>query len=151
NYRWRKDGLELNDAGNVSGSQTAALSLSNASALDNGAYLAVVSDGYGSATSQVASVTVLDPVITTQPVSLKTNLGQSVAFSAQAFGTAPLSLQWRRDGTSIAGATNASLSLINVQPSDAAAYDLLASNRFGVVTSAVALLTINLSAPDSFN
>jgi uncharacterized delta-60 repeat protein len=150
-YQWRKDGMDLVNAGNVSGAQTATLSLNPVAGADSGGYLAVISNSFGAVTSRLATLTVIDPVIITQPTSLRTNLGEQVAFSVQPLGTTPLSLQWRKDGVSIVGATNASLSLTNVQRGDAAAYDLVVSNNFGMVTSAIALLTINLTTLDPFN
>src|SRR5207245_11066514 len=67
-----------------------------------------------------------------------------------AAGTAPLSYQWRKDGGRLAGATQSSLTLTNFQESDAGSYDVVVSNAWGSVTSAVALLSVMASA-DAFN
>jgi hypothetical protein len=62
--------------------------------------------------------------------------------SVGASGTAPLLYQWQALGTNIPGATNALLSLTNVQLSQAGPYRATVFNSAGAVTSAVALLTI---------
>jgi uncharacterized delta-60 repeat protein len=150
-YQWSKDGGNLADGGNVSGVATARLSLSNVLGGDAGAYSLVISDAAGSVTSLVATLTVIDPVINFQPFSQAKNAGDSVTFSVAATGTAPLSYQWRKEGGLLAGATQSSLTLSNLQSSDAWSYDVVVSSAWGSVTSAVAMLSVNLALPDSFN
>ncbi|HEY5914252.1 MAG TPA: immunoglobulin domain-containing protein [Verrucomicrobiae bacterium] len=58
-YRWRKAGAFLSDAGNLSGSQTPALSISNVVVADAGNYDVVVTNSIGSVTSIVAVLTIL--------------------------------------------------------------------------------------------
>ena len=48
------------------------------------------------------------PSITAQPTDQRVVTGQTATFSVTAGGTAPLSYQWQRGGTSISGATAAS-------------------------------------------
>ena len=60
-YQWRKDGVALADAGNIAGALTASLTVSNLSGSDTGNYTALVSNSYGTATSAVASLTILLP------------------------------------------------------------------------------------------
>ena len=151
-YQWRKGAVNLSDGGNVSGATTPILTLSNVFGADAGAYSVVITNVYGSLTSAVATLTVVDPVITYQPASQFTNSGQSVILSVTAVGTAPLTYQWRQDGVPRAGATASSLTLTNLQGADAGGYDLVVANQFGSATSAVALLTVNLASVDtSFN
>jgi uncharacterized delta-60 repeat protein len=148
-YQWRKAGLPLADTGNVSGSATATLVLSNVFGNDTGKYSLVVSNSSGSVTSTVATLTVLDPLITNQPISLLLNAGQTAALSVGAIGT-PLHFQWRKDGFTLSAATTSALTLTNVQWADRGGYDVVVSNAFGVLTSAVAQVTVNLASPDSF-
>jgi len=56
--QWLKNGTNLTDGGNVSGSQTATLTLSNVLIADAGNYSVVVSNSAGSVTSQAAVLTV---------------------------------------------------------------------------------------------
>ena len=58
-YRWRKDGVNLTDGGNIAGATTATLTVSNVQAGDAGGYAAGVSNSCGSATSAVARLKVL--------------------------------------------------------------------------------------------
>ena len=51
------------------------------------------------------------PVITNSPASQTVLLGSPVAFTVGVSGTAPLSYQWRRGGTSIVGATNSTYTI----------------------------------------
>jgi hypothetical protein len=82
------------------------------------------------------------PTITTQPISQTVTAGANVTFSVVAAGTTP-TYQWQKGGTNIAGATNASLMLSNVQAADAGNYTVVVSNSAGNVTSSVAALTVN--------
>jgi len=150
-YQWRKDGANLADGGNVSGTATGSLSLSNVLGGDAGRYSVVISNALGSVTSAAATLTVIDPVINAQPASQVQNAGGSVTLSVVAAGTEPLSYQWRKGGVAQAGATQSSLTLTNLQGSDASSYDVVVSNALGSVTSAVALLSVNLAFPDAFN
>ena len=150
-YQWLKDGMGLEEGGNVSGVLTPTLTLSNLAQPDEGGYSVIISNNFGSVTSLVATLTVLDPFIAGQPVSQNVNAGDAAALSVTALGTAPLDYQWRKDGVLVAGATDASLTLTNVQRADAGCYDVVVSDGFGSVTSAVASLTVNLASADAFN
>jgi hypothetical protein len=66
----------------------------------------------------------------------------NVVFRADASGAGPLSLQWRRNGIDLPGATSFTLSLSNVVWEDRGTYVLVASNSFGVTESALAELTV---------
>ena len=82
------------------------------------------------------------PSITTQPTSQTKSVGQSVTFTVVASGTAPLSYQWRKNGSNIPGATSSSYTIASVQTSDAGNYDCVVSNGCGSATSNVAVLTV---------
>ncbi len=58
-YQWRKGGVTLTDAGNISGSMTTNLTIANVVAGNAGDYTVVVSNSIGSVTSVVATLTVL--------------------------------------------------------------------------------------------
>jgi hypothetical protein len=84
------------------------------------------------------------PSIYTQPASQNVLAGSMVTFSANVTGSAPLSFQWKLNTTNIPGATNESLTLINVQPSDAGNYSLLVTNAVNSITTSNALLEVGL-------
>jgi uncharacterized delta-60 repeat protein len=150
-YQWHKGDVALADGGTVSGAQTSTLTLSNVTHENQGGYSVVITNNFGSVTSLGATLTVSDPFISKQPVSQETDAGKAAAFSVTALGTDPLSYQWRKDGAGLSGANLATLTLTNVQKLDAGFYDVVLSNEFGMVTSAVAVLTVNLVSADGFN
>jgi hypothetical protein len=86
--------------------------------------------------------TTLAPSITTPPLNQTLAVGQSTNLSVVAAGTSPLTYQWRRSGTNLAGANVASLALNSVQLTDAGNYSVVVSNSAGSVTSAVAVVTV---------
>jgi pectin methylesterase-like acyl-CoA thioesterase len=85
------------------------------------------------------------PSIVTQPQALSVNPGQTGILFVTASGTAPLTYQWSKAGTPIAGATGSTLSLSNVQSADAAAYTVAITNAYGSVTSNAANVTVTAS------
>jgi hypothetical protein len=100
--------------------------------------------------NDLAAATLYGPIpvprITIQPTNQLASEGAAVSFSAAVLGGNPLSYQWRRDGTSVPGATNRILSIAAAGSTNAGGYTLVASNPGGSVTSSVATLTV-LSAP----
>ncbi len=84
------------------------------------------------------------PGITAQPLSQNVAAGAKVAFTVGTTGSHPLAYQWRYNGTNIAGATNPSLSLTNVQTPNAGAYAVTVSNPAGLAASAPATLSVNV-------
>ncbi len=136
-YQWSLKGTALPGATN------ATLTLTNASASDAGNCKVVVMNSAGSATSAVASLTVLlPPTIATQPFGQSATVGQNLAFTVTVNGTSPFAYQWSRNGTPLPGATGSTLTLNNVQTSDAANYTVVITNVAGTVTSAAAVLTV---------
>jgi hypothetical protein len=82
------------------------------------------------------------PSITSQPTGATKNVGESVTFSVSADGTAPLSYQWRKDGTDISGATGSSYTISPVATTDGGIYDVKITNSCGSVTSNGATLGV---------
>lgn len=125
----------------------ATLEIDNAQLSDTGGYSVIVSNAYGTATSDNAELRVstpTGPVIVTQPQSQTVIPGQSYSFSVVAGGSQPLSYQWYYNtNTLIANATSASLTLTNIQPAAAGTYSVVITNFVGVTNSADAVLTVN--------
>jgi hypothetical protein len=102
-----------------------------------------VTNAAGNITSADATLTVLSPpVVSTPPQSQTVIAGANIQFTVSAFGTAPLSYQWRRNGADLIGQTGSQLNLNNVQPANAGNYTVVITNVAGSVTSAVAVLTL---------
>lgn len=88
--------------------------------------------------------TVVAPAIFSQPRSITTLVGQSVTFDVTAAGAPPLSYQWRRDGLLLAGATEATLTLLSVTAKDAGEYTVEVGDASGRVLSTAALLEVRV-------
>jgi hypothetical protein len=142
-YQWRFNGT------NIAGANATNYIIGSVASSNAGNYSVIVTNNVGSATSEVAVLTVIvpptntPPAITTPPVSQTNAVGSTASFSVLATGTAPLAYQWRFASTNIPGATNSSFSKANVQTNDAGFYAVVVTNIAGAVTSAPALLTIN--------
>jgi hypothetical protein len=96
------------------------------------------------AVGQLGAIITADaPAITVQPQSHTTAIGASARFTVAADGMAPLTLQWRRDGLALSGATASALTFANVQVSDAGLYSLIASNNYGDLESSTAILGVS--------
>jgi len=75
------------------------------------------------------------PKLAAEPADQVVNQGWDVTLSVTATSVFPMSYQWRFNGVNLAGATNASLVLKNVQDAQAGAYAVEVSNAIGAVTS----------------
>jgi pectin methylesterase-like acyl-CoA thioesterase len=82
------------------------------------------------------------PTITTQPTNKTVSAGSPVAFSVAAVGMPDPAYQWRKNGTNIVGATNATYSIASAKLADNATYSVIVSNSAGTITSSNAVLTI---------
>lgn len=90
------------------------------------------------------------PAITTQPANQTVAAGQAATFSVSATGTAPLSYQWQKGGTSISGATNASYTTPPTTIADSGGqFSVTVSNSLGRVASNMATLTVNPATGNS--
>ncbi|WP_158277509.1 pectinesterase family protein [Opitutus sp. ER46] len=136
-YQWKKDGVAIAGATNP----TYAIEVTTGT--DAGAYTVTVSNTAGSATSRAATLTVnTKPVITTDPASVTTTLGQSVTFTVAASGSPAPTIQWQKNGVNLPGATAATLTIDNVSLANTGVYTARVANSVGAVTSAGALLAI---------
>ena len=80
--------------------------------------------------------------ITQQPTNQTVLAGGTASFTVGALGAAPLSYQWRFNGTNLAGATTNALTLTNVQVAQAGTYTVQVTNAYGSVLSSNAVLTV---------
>jgi hypothetical protein len=137
-YQWWKDGVALANATN------ATLTVTNIQPSDAGTNWVVVTTTAGAVTSSVAVLVIaVPPMITAQPQSQTVQAGSYVAFTVGLSGTPPFTYQWRRNGTAMPGATNASFVLLSAQPSDTADYSVVVDNTtHQPVTSSNATLVV---------
>jgi hypothetical protein len=93
----------------------------------------------------------LAPCILAQPVGRTVYARRGVAFRVSAAGSLPLQYQWQFNGAPLADATNAVLSLPQVQETNNGTYRVLVSNLHGTVTSAKAILTVQMPLEDALD
>jgi hypothetical protein len=139
-YQWRFNGVA------IPGATNAILGFPGITTEQAGGYSVVVSNPSGSATSGTTVLTVNSPpLITSHPVGRVVPAGSNFTFVVTAAGAPPLSYQWRRNGTNLPQATQASLTLTNVSRANAGVYAVVVSNLFGTATSANAGLRVLVS------
>ena len=142
-YQWVKNGTNnLVNGGNISGSQSNVLTLVNVLGGDAGSYTVVLSNPAATVTSAAATLKVIDPILTSQPVSVTANRGSIASFTVGAFGSSPLSFQWFQETTAVPGATSATLAFSSVTDSQAGNYHVLVTNAFGSTNSIIVSLTV---------
>lgn len=126
-YQWSKDGVDLNDDGHYSGTQTDTLQITNTTGADNGDYTCRVGNPCISAGQEVSTtgiVELIDPVFTTEPRSTCAETGTNALFHGSA--TSPLGVVYLwyegatplSDGAKFAGTGTATLTVKNVALAD---------------------------------
>ena len=136
-YRWLKNGTP------IAGATGATYTIPSAQNSDIATYTVEVSSG-GVTQSASATLSIGSSVataITSQPSNSTVAQGSNAVFRVEAFGS-NLTYQWLKNGTTISGATNSTLTLVGVQPADAGTYTVRVAGSAGTVTSAPATLTI---------
>ena len=82
-------------------------------------------------------------LVTTQPQGYTKYEGEfGPLLSASVAGTAPLSIQWQKDGADIPGATSTTLNLGRLTNGSGGTYTMIATNLFGGATSAPATVVV---------
>ncbi len=81
--------------------------------------------------------------IAVQPRPVTAEVGDVVAFSVGALGTAPITYQWSVGGQPIAGATGASYRIDPVSHASAGSYSVRVTDATGSATSSAAALTVS--------
>jgi hypothetical protein len=120
-------------------------------------YEVTVTSGASNSTSPAVSITATNgpPVIfvDTFPTTAGDDVGDTLTFTAAFNGSSPMSFQWLFNNgggpVPIAGATNESLTLTDVQATNAGSYSLVASNEFQVVTNDPGVLIVNTASTNS--
>jgi len=149
-YQWYKGTTAL------TGKTTASLTLSNVQLVDAGSYKVTLTNSAGSVTSNTSTLTVNSPVIlpaiTTQPESLPIVREESaITLSVVATGTAPLTYQWYKGTTALAGKTASSLTISSAKTTlsttpDTGVYTVKVTNSSGTTTSNPSTLSVKPKA-----
>ncbi len=144
-YQWRRNGV------NITGANSAILTLANVTALNDGRYDLVVTNSAGSTTTEPGLLQVtlgtpipLAPAIAASPASITVAAGNAASFAVAVTGTGPYSYQWFKSGVTapLAEGDFPSFSIAAVTPADAGAYSVRVTNNVGNVLSAAATLTV---------
>jgi len=148
-YQWQQNGA------NIAGATSSAYTTSAATASDSGATFAVVvSDAAGSATSSIASLTVIaavPPQLNSQPQNQTIPVGQPATFAVTATGTGALNYQWRMNAAAIAGATTPTYTIPATSGTyNGATFDVIVSDSLGSTTSNPATLLVASPAVASY-
>ena len=143
-YQWQRNMT------NIAGANSSSYSIPATAFADNGAkFRCVVTNGSGSATSNEATLTVnVPPNIITHPIDQTVAQGQPATFTVSAGGSTPLSYQWQRNMTNIAGANSSTYTLGSTALADSGAkFRCVVTNSFGAANSNEATLTVQPPPP----
>jgi hypothetical protein len=146
-YQWYETPLGATNVLLLTNQTSSVLNFTNAQTNLDGNYFVQVTNNLGSITSSIASLTVeTAPIIIDQPTNETATVGSNVTFGVTASGGG-LAYQWLFNGTSVAsnsipGGTAQSLTLTNVQTTNAGTYWVIITNLAGGVLSSNATLTI---------
>jgi hypothetical protein len=141
-YQWFFNGTSALPAGT-----NPTLVVTNAQLADAGNYQLVATNILGSATSQVARLTVVaPPQISTQPGDQAVAVGATAGFWVTATGTPPLTYRWYYNTNTPMSGNGTNLLMFNVQTYQAGTYQVVISNAYGFVRSRIAALRV-LVAP----
>lgn len=142
-YRWRSNGTNI-----LAGAAESSLLLTNVQATNNGDYVVVVSNAFGTVTSAVATLNVFSvPWIVSQPGDQNVSPGDSASFAVEVAAWPPPAYQWFFNETNLlAGETASTLNVANAQSEQAGVYSVVVTNSQGTVTSRLARLVLGVPA-----
>ena len=136
-YQWTHDG------GLVAGATGTTLQLSGVQPGDEGEYRVMVYNEFGSTFSDKAVLTITQaPLITSQPIDLVVNGGETGVFTVQATGFGALTYQWWFNGEPLVGEVRSSLQIEAAGLQHIGSYYVVVSHDYGSVTSASATLQV---------
>ncbi len=134
------------DGSVISGTSSPTLQISGVLGAEAGAYVVNVFNGVSSTNSTLATLTVLDPIINAPPANQTNAPGDISYFDVTAVGSSPMEVTWYYNGTVIQdystnGNTNQVFVYVTNSPAwtNPAGFYMVASNTYGMVTSAVAV------------
>ena len=131
-YQWKKNGSD------IAGATSSTYKPVSSSELNGVKFSVVVSNSVGTVTSNEAVLS--DVAISVQPAAQPVVVAQTASFSVTAAGTGTLTYQWKKDGTSIAGATSSTYTTpATVIGDDGALFTVEVSNGAGTASSSARL------------
>ncbi len=151
-YQWQHDGTNLTSKSKgYIGVNTTSLIVTNAQTNQSGDYTVIVTNRFGSATTNMNVLIIpMSPEITVPPTNQTVGVGNTVTFPITATGTLPLHYQWQRDGTNLlnkgnfSGVNTNTLKITNAQTNDSGTISIVVTNNYGAVTDSVTLAVLAL-------
>lgn len=145
-YQWRKNGIPLNNGGNISGATSASLTISSLAVSDTAAYSCVLTNVCGTATTINAHVSINSGLQILQQPQSQTACNGGNPFLYVVTSDPNATFTWRKNGINIANSNNDTLYFNNVTISDGGNYSVAISSVCGSATSNTAELTVINSA-----
>jgi len=139
-YQWLLDGQDFGAP------NSSLLTLNNVTVDDAGSYTCIISNSCGFEESAAGVLEIGDPVFFDTPQSQCVESGETVVFTADATADGAFSIFWEKDGAFISGESGNTLTIENVQPTDAGDYNavaFLSSSPFCSSDSDIATLTVD--------
>lgn len=143
-YQWQLNGTNLPNKSPYIGATNSTLILTNVQLSEAGTYSIIVTNIYGSASTN-ASLTVLSfpPVITNASPLFQTNgLGTTFSLFINVTGSPPLIYQWQFNGTNLTskskgytGVNTSSLTFTKAETNQSGIYTVIVTNNFGLATT----------------
>ena len=119
----------------MSGQTGSILWLSSITTSNQGGYFVVASNAYGTATSEIAQLSVnLPPALATGLTNVVADEGSTVTFGVSAAGTPPLTYNWSCNYLPLTN-TTATLTINNVTPVQSGFYAVTVSSPSGSISS----------------
>jgi hypothetical protein len=145
-YQWLFNGVP------ILGARLSTFSVANVQPENSGIYQVVVSNPFSSETSLPATLNsgTVPPSFIIPLVDQTVGVGKDATFSVTVNGTLPLQLLWFFNGTNLVAENSGPVgvfSVTNAQLANAGAYQVIASNFAGVITSSPAALTVTDAPP----
>ena len=139
-YQWEFNGQP------IQGATKHSLIIENITQKDAGRYRVTITNKHGSVTSDEAvlkvtaygapRISVIEDIIVEEK--------KTITFSPEIKGSGPITYQWKFNNQPITGADNQSLTIENVLLEDAGRYSVVATYKYGSVTSNEAILKVTI-------
>jgi glucose/arabinose dehydrogenase len=139
-YQWQKNMV------NIPGANSPSYTTPVTAFADDGTkFRCVVTNAFGSANSNEATLTVnAPPNITGHPANLTVAQGQAATFNVSVSGSTPFTYQWQRNLVNIPGANSSSFTIpVTAFADNGTKFRCVVTNAFGSANSNEATLTVN--------
>ena len=118
-YRWTFAGT------NIARATNATLQLTNMQMSDAGTYTVIVTNTYGSVSTNATLAVVVPPYLIAAPTNQSVAPGGTATFTISAGGTTPMGYSWKFAGTNLIGGNTATLHVTNVQTVNTGTYTVV--------------------------